>query len=54
MLTPTIIDKLKAVVDKYKSVVPAPVPGNWKFKGDGGSLGVGAWSDCSRWKCSVW
>lgn len=35
MLTSTIIDKLKAVVDKYKSVVPAPVPGNWKFKGDG-------------------
>jgi hypothetical protein len=34
MLTSTTIKKLKAIVDKYRDVVPAPVPGNWSTKGD--------------------
>lgn len=35
MLTSTTIKKLNAIVDQYKSVVPAPVPGNWETKEDG-------------------
>lgn len=35
MLTSTVIKKLNAIVEKYKDVVPAPVPDNWKTKGDG-------------------
>lgn len=35
MLTSKTIKELKTIVEKYKCDVPAPVPGNWKTKGDG-------------------
>ena len=35
MLTSTTIKKLNGIVEKYKGIVPAPVPDNWKTKGDG-------------------
>ena len=35
MLNSTVVKKLNTIVDRYKGVVPAPVSGNWKAKGDG-------------------
>ncbi len=35
MLTTAVINKLNAIVEKYKGVVPAPKPDNWKAMGDG-------------------
>ena len=34
-LTAISVKRLTSIVDKYKDVVPAPIPGNWKEKGDG-------------------
>ena len=35
ILTATSVKRLRAIVGKYRGVVPAPSPGNWKSKGDG-------------------
>lgn len=35
MITTSSVNKLKALVRKYKSEVPAPVEGNWQQKSDG-------------------
>ena len=35
MLTSTTIKKLNAIVEKFKDSVAAPIPDNWKAKGDG-------------------
>jgi hypothetical protein len=35
MLTTATIKRLTAVVNSFKSEVPAPIPDSWKSKGDG-------------------
>ena len=35
MITTSSVNKLQALVQKYKSEVPAPIEGNWKKKSDG-------------------